>query len=154
MEAFETTLTGSDGNIDGIVTHISSQAYQFTSLDDALHLTIVKNEQGKWVRLSGSEPYFSGWVDELSENIAAHLKSGVKPVVVQKAATPASEKKVTATKKSSAASKTSTKATKAKTAVVAPSVKKIAIKAESDKKITAKTAPVKKARVSSATTKK
>ena len=92
MEAFETTLTGSDGNIDGIVTQLSNQAYQFTSLDDALHLTIVKNEHSKWVRLSGSEPYLSGWVDELSENIAAHIKGGVAKKTILKTE---SDKKIT-----------------------------------------------------------
>ena len=74
MEAFETTLTGSDGNVAGIVTQLSKEAYQFTSFDDALHLIIAKDEDGKWTRLSGSEPYFSGWVDELIENITTHTK--------------------------------------------------------------------------------
>lgn len=74
MEPFETTLTGSDGIVDGIVTPIShasfNEIYQFTSLDDSLHLTIAKDYTGKWIRVAGSEPYFSGWVDELAGNIA------------------------------------------------------------------------------------
>jgi hypothetical protein len=75
MEAFETTLTGSDGNIAGIVTQLGKEAYQFTSVDDTLHLTIAKDEDGKWTRISGTEPYFSGWVDELTESITAHAKT-------------------------------------------------------------------------------
>ena len=75
METFETTLTGSDGIVDGIVTvanHASfNKVYQFTSLDDSLHLTIAKDYTGKWIRVAGSEPYFSGWVDELAGNIAS-----------------------------------------------------------------------------------
>jgi len=74
MEAFETTLTGSDGTIDGIVTHIAREAYQFTSLDKTLRLTIARHSNGKWVRLSGSEPYLSGWINELSKKIATHSR--------------------------------------------------------------------------------
>lgn len=74
MEAFETTLTGSDGTIAGIVMQLNKEAYQFTSLDDTLHLTIAKDEDGKWTRLSGSEPYFSGWVDELIEKVIMQKK--------------------------------------------------------------------------------
>lgn len=74
METFETTLTGSEGVVDGIVTQVNhpsfNEAYQFTSLDDSLHLTIAKDDTGKWIRIAGSEPYFSGWVDELAEHIA------------------------------------------------------------------------------------
>lgn len=74
MEAFETTLTGSDGLIDGIVKPIShssfDEVYQFISLDETLYLTIAKDYTGKWIRITGSEPYFSGWVDELAEHIA------------------------------------------------------------------------------------
>ena len=74
MEPFETTLTGSNGKVDGIVKPVKhasfNEIYQFTSLDDSLHLTIAKDYTGKWIRVSGSEPYFSGWVDELSGNIA------------------------------------------------------------------------------------
>jgi hypothetical protein len=74
METFETTLTGSDGLVDGIVSPVShasfKEAYQFISLDDSLHLTIAKDYTGKWIRIAGSEPYFSGWVDELADRIA------------------------------------------------------------------------------------
>ncbi|RKR83934.1 hypothetical protein BDD43_4149 [Mucilaginibacter gracilis] len=74
METFETTLTGSDGLVDGIVTPVShasfNEIYKFTSLDDSLHLTIARDYTGKWIRVAGSEPYFSGWVAELAEHIA------------------------------------------------------------------------------------
>lgn len=73
MESFETTLTGSDGSIDGMVDQIVDpsfkETYQFTSLDDSLHLIIGKDFTGKWSRIAGTEPYFSGWVDELAEKI-------------------------------------------------------------------------------------
>ena len=78
METFETTLTGSDGTVDGIVTSVNNPSfknvYEFTSLDDSLHLTIAKDADGKWVRVAGSEPYFSGWVDELADHIAGQKK--------------------------------------------------------------------------------
>ena len=74
MEALETTLTGSDGLVDGIVSPLANtpytEAYQFISLDDTLHLTIAKDTHGKWIRVNGTEPYFSGWVDELADKIA------------------------------------------------------------------------------------
>jgi len=79
MESFETTLTGSDGTVDGIVTQVGhasfNEVYQFTSLDDSLHLTIGKDYTGKWIRIAGSEPYFSGWVDELAGHIANAVPS-------------------------------------------------------------------------------
>jgi len=75
MEAFETTLTGSDGTIDGLVTEVNlnhnyPEAIQFISLDDSLHLVIAKNIHGGWMRVSGTEPYFAAWVDELAEKVA------------------------------------------------------------------------------------
>jgi hypothetical protein len=80
MKSFETTLTGSDGSVDGIVNQIGhasfNDVYQFTSLDDSLHLTIAKDYTGKWIRIAGSEPYFSGWVDELSGHIENSVPSG------------------------------------------------------------------------------
>lgn len=71
-EQFETVLTGSDGPIDGIVTDITNgggQAYKFQSIDGSLELIIIRNEEGNWERAGGTEPYFSGWVDELTEQI-------------------------------------------------------------------------------------
>lgn len=92
MEAFETTLTGSDGDIAGIVTQLGKGAYRFTSVDDALHLTIAKNQDGKWTRLAGSEPYFTGWVDELTEKIAAQAKAD-RHTAIKKTAPPTSVSK-------------------------------------------------------------
>jgi hypothetical protein len=73
-EQFEATLTGSDSSVDGIVTSIDmdgvTKAYEFQSIDGSLHLVIAMDNRGKWERISGSEPYFSGWVDELVEQIA------------------------------------------------------------------------------------
>lgn len=140
MEAFETTLTGSDGNIAGIVTPLGKDAYTFTSLDDALHLTITKNDHGKWIRLSGSEPYFTGWVDELTEKIAAQL-STAKPVVIKKAEPMVkTEKKTTST-------------TAKNKALSAANVKKDKAKADTGKKTTATASASKKAKVSSAVAK-
>jgi len=73
-EQFEAILTGTDGPVDGIVSPLNlknyAQAYEFKSLDDSLHLVIAMNNKGKWQRLDGTEPYLSGWVDELAEQIA------------------------------------------------------------------------------------
>ena len=152
METFETTLTGSDGNITGLVTQLSKEAYQFTSIDGALYLTIAKNEHGKWVRLSGSEPYFSGWVDELTEKISAQPKT-VRSVAAPKTASPTKTAvKKTVTEKAPAAKKTTTKSAepKAKTAA-ASSIKKA--KPDTDKKTTVAASASKKAKVSSATSK-
>jgi len=162
MEAFETTLTGSDGNIDGIVTHISKEAYHFASLDNTLQLTIAKNIDGKWVRLSGSEPYFSGWLDELSERIAA------RPVTVKTHKAPVDETKVLAKKTTEPATKKTPPTPVKKTAsaekkiapaavkrvATAPSIKKAKLKAEPAKKTTATVAASKKGKVSSPATKK
>jgi len=154
METFETTLTGSDGNITGLVTQLSKEAYQFTSIDGALYLTIAKNEHGKWVRLSGSEPYFSGWVDELTEKISAQpktVRSVAAPKTTSTAKTPVN-KTAASSEKARAAKKTTTKAAepKAKTAA-ASSIKKA--KPDTDKKTTVAASASKKAKVSSATSK-
>jgi hypothetical protein len=73
MEQFEAILTGSDSQIDGLVNKITykdyKEAYEFLSIDDSLHLIIAKNKDGRWVRVGGTDPYFSGWVDELAEQI-------------------------------------------------------------------------------------
>ena len=42
----------------------------FKSLDDTLHLVIAIDNKGKWQRIDGTEPYLSGWVDELAEQVA------------------------------------------------------------------------------------
>ncbi|WP_345213000.1 hypothetical protein [Mucilaginibacter gynuensis] len=70
---FEATLTGSDSQIDGMVQQTVydgyGPAYEFKSVDNTLHLIIAKDDDGRWVRVAGTEPYFSGWVDELAEQI-------------------------------------------------------------------------------------
>jgi len=71
-EQFEATLTGTDGAVDGIVNPLSlknyPQAYEFKSLDDTLHIVIAM-DKGRWQRIDGTEPYLSGWVDELAEQV-------------------------------------------------------------------------------------
>lgn len=73
-EQFDATLTGSDDSVEGIVTPIDlggfTKAYEFQSIDGSLHLVIAMDDRGKWERISGTEPFFSGWVDELVEQIA------------------------------------------------------------------------------------
>ncbi|MDB5130053.1 hypothetical protein [Mucilaginibacter sp.] len=68
-QQFEAVLTGSDTPVNGIVTRKSNGIYEFSALDESLQLTIARNEHGHWERIAGSEPYFSGWVDELAEQI-------------------------------------------------------------------------------------
>jgi hypothetical protein len=68
-QQFEAVLTGSDTPVNGIVTQKSNGIYEFSALDESLQLTIARNEHGHWERIAGSEPYFSGWVDELAEQI-------------------------------------------------------------------------------------
>lgn len=75
-EETEAILTGSDGPIEGIVSPIAQadggEGYVFRSIDGTLELIIARNEDGRWERVAGSEPYFSGWVDELAEQINNH----------------------------------------------------------------------------------
>jgi len=70
------TLTGSDSLITGIAKPTSSfgsaDTWQFTSIDDTLHLIIAKDEHGNWQRITGTEPYLSGWTEELAEQITKH----------------------------------------------------------------------------------
>jgi len=72
-DQFEAFLTGSDNAVEGIVTPIVcagyGTAYEFKSIDGTLHLVIAKDEDGHWVRVDGTEPYFSGWIDELLEQV-------------------------------------------------------------------------------------
>jgi uncharacterized membrane protein len=73
-ELFDATLTGSEGPVEGIVKQAEfdgfANAYEFTSIDNTLHLTIAKDDDNRWIRVAGTEPYFSGWVDELAEQIS------------------------------------------------------------------------------------
>jgi hypothetical protein len=72
-QQFEAVLTGSDTPVNGIVTQKNNGIYEFSALDESLQLTIARNEHGHWERIAGSEPYFSGWVDELAEQIQATI---------------------------------------------------------------------------------
>jgi hypothetical protein len=70
---FEAVLTGTDTPVDGIVKQVTFDgyegAYEFESIDNSLHLIIAKDDDGKWVRLAGTEPYLSSWLDELVKQI-------------------------------------------------------------------------------------
>ncbi|WP_158828399.1 hypothetical protein [Mucilaginibacter lacusdianchii] len=72
-QPIEAILTGSDSQIEGEVKAIThdnfNPAYEFVSYDDSLHLIIAQDTDGHWVRIAGTEPFFSGWVDELVEQI-------------------------------------------------------------------------------------
>jgi hypothetical protein len=72
-QQFEAVLTGTDSPIDGIVTPVGydgfEQAYRFVSVDNTLHLIIAKDNHGNWMRIAGTEPYLSGWVDELTDQL-------------------------------------------------------------------------------------
>lgn len=79
MEVFETFLAGTDGPIDGLVSAANQAAignqYTFSSIDGSLILTIAKNENGNWERISSTEPYLSGWVDKLGEQIDQRISA-------------------------------------------------------------------------------
>ena len=72
-QQFEAILTGSDSPVEGIVNQVDFDgflnAYEFRSIDNSLHLIIAKDDDGKWVRLAGTEPYLSSWTEELSGQI-------------------------------------------------------------------------------------
>jgi hypothetical protein len=67
------TLTGTDSTIEGTLQSITygnfTNAYEFKSIDGTLHLVITKEANGEWIRLTGTEPYLSSWIDELAEQI-------------------------------------------------------------------------------------
>jgi len=69
----DVTLTGSDSPIEGIATPVTyggREAYDFLSTDETLHLTIARDDNGEWQRVAGTDPYFSGWVNELAEQVS------------------------------------------------------------------------------------
>ncbi|WP_462265566.1 hypothetical protein [Mucilaginibacter sp.] len=72
-QEFEAILTGSDSAIEGNVRQTVQdgvgEVYKFTSVDDTLHLSVAKDGNNQWVRVAGTDPYLSGWVDELAEQI-------------------------------------------------------------------------------------
>lgn len=67
-QQFEAVLTGTDTSVSGVVTQ-QNGVYEFKALDESLQITIAKDKDGHWERISGSEPYLSSWVDELAEQI-------------------------------------------------------------------------------------
>ncbi|GAB2690000.1 hypothetical protein GCM10027037_11120 [Mucilaginibacter koreensis] len=75
-QEFEAILTGSDSQIEGNVVRTNADnfgdVYKFTSFDGSLELVIAKNEGTNWERVAGTDPYFSGWVDELAEQIESN----------------------------------------------------------------------------------
>jgi hypothetical protein len=62
---FNAALTGSDGEVSGVVKHMPNGVYRFTSIDESLILVIAKDAEGQWQRIDGTEPYFASWVEEL-----------------------------------------------------------------------------------------
>jgi len=73
-QQIEATLTGTDSTIEGILQPITygnfTNAYEFKSVDGTLHLIIAKDNDGEWIRLTGTEPYLSSWIDELAEQVS------------------------------------------------------------------------------------
>jgi hypothetical protein len=74
-QQIEATLSGTDSEIDGILQSITygnfTKAYEFKSIDGTLHLIIAKDNDGEWIRLTGTEPYLSSWIDELAEQVSS-----------------------------------------------------------------------------------
>jgi len=69
----DVTLTGSDSPIEGMatpITYAGQDAYEFLSTDETLHLVIARDSRGEWHRVAGTDPYLSGWVDELAEQVS------------------------------------------------------------------------------------
>lgn len=75
-QQFSATLTGTDSEIDGTAQQVSRpgylNAYEFKSIDGTLHLVIGKDEDGEWIRIDGTDPYLSSWIDELAEQAVSH----------------------------------------------------------------------------------
>jgi hypothetical protein len=72
-QQFAAILSGSDSLVDGIVKKIDfdgfPDAYEFESIDNSLHLIIAKDDDGRWIRLAGTEPYLGSWIEELARQI-------------------------------------------------------------------------------------
>ncbi|MET3499522.1 hypothetical protein ABIC45_001113 [Mucilaginibacter rubeus] len=75
-QQFDATLTGTDSIIEGTAQQVINRgyanAYEFKSIDETLHLVIAKDEDGEWIRIDGTEPYLSSWIDELAEQAVSH----------------------------------------------------------------------------------
>jgi hypothetical protein len=72
-QQFEALLTGSEMDVDGVVQKISfdgfDTAWEFTSMDNSLHLIIAQDDSGNWQRIAGTEPYLYSWTEELASQI-------------------------------------------------------------------------------------
>ncbi len=72
-QGYDVTLTGSDGPVEGVANKLNNtgyaEAYEFKSVDETIHLVVAK-DNGQWVRIGGTDPYFTGWADELLEQVA------------------------------------------------------------------------------------
>lgn len=72
-QQFEATLSGPDTSVDGVVNRVTfdgfEDAYEFESIDNSYHLVIAKDDDGHWIRLAGTDPYLSGWIGELAQQI-------------------------------------------------------------------------------------
>jgi hypothetical protein len=75
-QQFDATLTGTDSIIEGTAQQVINpgyaNGYEFKSIDETLHLVIAKDEDGEWIRIDGTEPYLSSWIDELAEQAVSH----------------------------------------------------------------------------------
>lgn len=75
-QQFNATLTGTDSIIEGTAQQVTwagyANAYEFKSIDGTLHLVIVKDQDSEWIRIDGTEPYLSSWIDELAEQAVSH----------------------------------------------------------------------------------
>jgi hypothetical protein len=72
---FETTLTSVEGPIDGIVQQMNddASAWEFKSIDGTVYLSLVRDGEGNWMRVDGTEPYLSSWTEELAKKIVNHI---------------------------------------------------------------------------------
>jgi hypothetical protein len=73
-QPFNATLTGTDSPVNGIAKQInlfgSDNTWRFDSIDNSMRLVIAEDDKGNWERISGTEPYLSGWTDELAEQVS------------------------------------------------------------------------------------
>lgn len=74
---FETKLGSPEGPVDGIVSQLNDEAsaWEFKSIDGTIHLVVVRNDEGNWLRAGGTEPYLSSWTEELVNDIVTHNKN-------------------------------------------------------------------------------
>jgi len=72
---FETKLHSPEGLIDGIVKQANDDgsAWEFKSIDGTVHLMIIRDQEGNWMRADGTEPYLSSWTEELAKKVVNHI---------------------------------------------------------------------------------